>query len=126
VLQPPGPRILVVDDDDAQTSLIKRFLDRHGYQVTCSNSPLKALELLQEQVDFKLVITDLMMPHSDGISFTQSLHALEHYKNLPVVLITAYPSDEMIEKGMRKGVALTLQKPLELSKLLDLVGFATH
>jgi two-component system, chemotaxis family, chemotaxis protein CheY len=126
VPQPPGPRILVVDDDDAQTALIKRFLDRHGYQVTCSNSPVMALELLQEQADFKLVITDLMMPHSDGISFTQALHELEHYKNLPVVLITAYPSDEMIEKGMRKGVALTLQKPLELSKLLDLVGFATH
>ena len=43
-----------------------------------------------------------------------------------LILITAYPSDDIIDKGMRKGVALTLPKPIDFTKLLDLVGFATH
>jgi hypothetical protein len=40
-------------------------------------------------------------------------------------LITAWPSEEVSDKGMRRGVAMTLSKPVQLSKLLDLVGFAT-
>ena len=44
---------------------------------------------------------------------------------MPVILMTAFGNDSILDKGMRHGVAMTLSKPLELSKLLDLVGFAT-
>ena len=67
-----------------------------------------------------------MMPHVDGIAFTQQIHAMPNHANVPVILITAYGNDALTDQSMRKGVALTLSKPLELSKLLDLVGFATH
>ncbi len=77
----------------------------------------------QEPVN--LVITDLMMPHVDGITFTEQLHALPGCADVPVIMITAHGSESITEKGMRQGVALTLSKPLQLHKLLDLVGFAT-
>lgn len=121
-----GPTILVVDDDDATLTMVGIFLRRNGYRVVAASNPLKALELLERETDVKLVITDLMMPHVDGIAFTQRLHAMPRYAGLPVILVTAYGTDELTDKGMRKGVALTLSKPLELNKLLDLVGFATH
>jgi two-component system chemotaxis response regulator CheY len=117
--------ILVVDDDEAQVNLISAFLRRNGYRVLTAPNPVKALELLQTDT-VKLIITDLMMPHVDGIAFTEQVHAMDKFKDLPVIMITAYGSDEITDKGMRKGVALTLAKPLQLSKLLDLVGFATH
>jgi CheY-like chemotaxis protein len=120
-----GVNILIVDDDQAQALMLATFLGKHGYQCYTAPDPVAGLQtLMKEHVD--LVITDLMMPHVDGISFTQQIHAVPRFKDLPVILITAYPSEELSDKGMRKGVAMTLHKPLELSKLLDLVGFATH
>ncbi len=120
----PGPSVLVVDDDEATLTLISIFLRRNGYRVHSATNPLEALELLQTE-KVELVITDLMMPHVDGIGFTERVHKLPGCASLPVILITAYGTDELTDKGLRKGVALTLSKPLELSKLLDLVGFAT-
>jgi CheY-like chemotaxis protein len=118
-------KILVVDDDEATLNMLATFLTRHGYCIMTASNPLKALEILKSAV-FDLVITDLMMPHIDGISFTQAIHALPNHSLVPVIMITAHGSDDLTEQGMRKGVALTLAKPLELNKLLDLVGFATH
>lgn len=121
-----GPiKILVVDDDLALCSLIARFLTKNGYQVLTAPDALRAQEVLDRE-DVRLVITDLMMPYVDGISFTEQLRRSPKHKDLPVILITAYPSDEIVDKGMRKGVALTLSKPLDFQKLLNLVGFATH
>lgn len=116
--------ILVVDDDEATLNLLGTFLRRHGYRVLSASNPVRGLELLQQE-DVKLVITDLMMPHVDGITFTQQIHRLAPYRDLPVIMMTAFGNDGVLDQGMRQGVALTLSKPLELSKLLDLVGFAT-
>jgi CheY-like chemotaxis protein len=120
----PVISILVVDDDEATLNLLGTFLRRNGYRVLMAANPVRGLELLKTD-DIKLVITDLMMPHVDGIAFAEQIHQLEKYRDLPVIMMTAYGSDAVHEKSMRKGVALTLDKPLELSKLLDLVGFAT-
>lgn len=118
-------QILVVDDDAAQAQLIARFLGKHGYEVFTAGSPPEAMPILSSK-SVRLVITDLMMPHADGITFAQQIHAQPKWKDMPVILITAWHTDEIADKGMRKGVALTLSKPIDFNKLLDLVGFATH
>jgi two-component system, chemotaxis family, chemotaxis protein CheY len=121
----PVIKVLVVDDDEATINLLSTFLRRNGYRVLSAGNPVRGLEMLQTADDIKLVITDLMMPHVDGIAFAKQIHALERYQDLPVIMMTAYGSDAITEESMRQGVAMTLRKPLELSKLLDLVGFAT-
>ena len=121
----PVITILVVDDDEATLNLLGTFLRRNGYRVLAASNPVRGLELLASESDIKLVITDLMMPHIDGIDFTKRIHEHEQYKNLPVIMMTAFGSDRVLDQGLRHGVAMTLSKPLELSKLLDLVGFAT-
>ena len=120
----PVISILVVDDDEATLNLLGTFLRRNGYRVLAASNPVRGLELLKSD-DIKLVITDLMMPHIDGIDFTKQIHQIEKYRNVPVIMMTAFGNDGVLDKSMRQGVAMTLSKPLELSKLLDLVGFAT-
>lgn len=120
----PKITLLVVDDDEAIRQLMASFLGSNGFEVLTAPNPVKALELLDAH-PVKLVITDLMMPHVDGVTFTQQIHARPQYKDLPVILITAYGNDQVGDHSLRKGVALTLDKPIELNKLLDLVGFAT-
>ena len=116
--------ILVVDDDEATLHLISTFLRRNGYRVIAASNPIRALEILKAEI-VQLVITDWMMPYVDGIDFTEQLHALPGYADVPVILVTAHGAAEVSDQGMRRGVALTLAKPLELHRLLDLVGFAT-
>ena len=121
-----GPvQILVVDDDEAQANMIALFLRKHGYEIFTAGSPPEAMPILNSQ-QIRLVITDLMMPHADGITFAQQIHSTPRFKDLPVILITAWHTDEISDKGMRKGIALTMSKPIDFNKLLDLVGFATH
>jgi two-component system, chemotaxis family, chemotaxis protein CheY len=123
---PPAPKkILVVDDDESQANLIATYLRKHHFQVVTASDPIAAMQTLQTVGNVDLVITDLMMPHVDGIAFTEKLKKWPGMQDVPVILITAWDSDEVADKGMRKGVAMTLSKPVQLSKLLDLVGFAT-
>lgn len=120
----PVISVLVVDDDEATLNLLGTFLRRNGYRVLTASNPVRGLELLAHE-EVSLVITDLMMPHVDGIAFTEQIHALPKFRHVPVIMITAFGNDSVQDKSMRQGVAMTLSKPLELSKLLDLVGFAT-
>lgn len=120
----PVISILIVDDDEATLHLLATFLRRNGYRVLTATNPVRGLELLKND-SVRLVITDWMMPHVDGIAFTEQIHALDAYRTVPVIMITAYGNDEVSDSSMRRGVAMTLNKPIELNKLLDLVGFAT-
>jgi CheY-like chemotaxis protein len=115
--------ILVVDDDVNLCTGLSSYLEQHGYTVYSAADALQALDVLERQ-QIGLVITDYMMPHVDGIRFTEMLKADPRLQNIPVLLITASPEPEVMDKGMRKGVALTLQKPVDMGQLLNLVRFA--
>ncbi|MDY7232607.1 response regulator [Hyalangium rubrum] len=115
--------ILVVDDDWNLCTGLSHFLERQGYTVYSAADALQALDVLERE-PIGLVITDYLMPHVDGIRFTEMLKADERFKSIPVLLITASVDGTVTDQGMRKGVALTLQKPVDMSQLLNLVRFA--
>jgi CheY-like chemotaxis protein len=115
--------ILVVDDDHSLCVMLSRYLEKHGFRVFSAGDALQALDVLgREQID--MVITDYQMPYLDGIGLTEQLKADERYKDLPVILITGNPSDEISERGLRKGVAMMLSKPIDFERLLTLIRFA--
>jgi CheY-like chemotaxis protein len=115
--------ILVVDDDLDLCTMLSRFLEKHGYKVHSASDALQALDIL-DRIPVGLVLTDYMMPHMDGIRFTETLRSDPRHKETPVILLTAFNSEELAERGMRKGVALTLEKPVDFERLLTLVRFA--
>lgn len=101
--------------------MLSRFLEKQGYTVFSAGDALQALDVMtREQV--QMVITDYRMPHLDGISFTEQLRADPRYKDLPIIMITAHP--EFSDSGMRKGIAMTLEKPIDFDRLLTLIRFA--
>lgn len=115
--------ILVVDDDLELCKILSRFFEKHGFVVHSAGDALQALDILERE-GIEFIITDLMMPHMDGISFLEVLKRDPRWKDLPVVILTAYPSDEIMDKGLRKGAAFTLSKPIDFNRLLTLVQFA--
>ncbi|MFP2931398.1 response regulator [Pyxidicoccus sp. 3LG] len=115
--------ILVVDDDLELCTMLSRFLEMHGFTVYSAADALQALDIL-ERNQVGMVITDYIMPHLDGIAFTEMLKADPRFQTIPVLLMTASTDEGITDRGLRKGVALTLHKPLDMGQLLTLVRFA--
>ncbi|GMU01396.1 hypothetical protein KH5H1_55160 [Corallococcus caeni] len=115
--------ILVVDDDYELCTMLSRYLEMHGYTVFSASDALQALDIM-ERHPVGLVITDYLMPHLDGIHFTEMLKADPRFQNISVLMMTASNDANISDRGLRKGVAITLQKPLDMGQLLNLVRFA--
>jgi two-component system chemotaxis response regulator CheY len=79
--------ILVVDDFDMWRHLASRILTEAGYQVTQAESGERAIRLAQSSLP-DLVLTDLEMPHLNGVEMAQRLRALPNFKSVPILLLT--------------------------------------
>lgn len=112
----PKCRILIVDDDKRMTRTLADILNMAGHEAAEASSGQQALELIRAQ-SFDCVLTDVRMPEMDGVEFHRQL--LQFQPGLPVVLMTAYASDEIIRKGLEEGVVGVLDKPLDISQLLS-------
>ena len=86
-----------------------------GHQPVEANSGVEALEKARKQ-HFDCVLTDVRMPGMDGVELHRQLRQVQ--PGLPVVLMTAYASDEIIHKGLGEGVVGVFDKPLDISTLL--------
>src|SRR5437667_10389467 len=87
-LTPKAPRILIVDDDAGQRSLLDSFLKSQGFQTKPVSSGEQALAVLRAE-EIGMMISDVRMP---GISGLETLRqARRQHTVLPVLLVTAFP-----------------------------------
>lgn len=113
--------VLVVDDEEAIVSMLRRFLPRSGYDATCVTSPAVALDLFERDPSaFDLVVTDRTMPGMTGEELIARMHAIR--PRLPVVLCTGFGHNEGAE-GEHPHVHF-LAKPFELTELLRAMTLA--
>ncbi|PWU16571.1 MAG: sigma-54-dependent Fis family transcriptional regulator [Verrucomicrobia bacterium] len=116
------PRILIVDDDPGQRSLLDSFLRSQGFEIVLAASGEQALALLRDQT-FGLMISDVRMP---GLSGLETLRrAREENSILPVLLVTAYADIREAVGAMRDGALNYLAKPIDLDELLATVRNVT-
>lgn len=116
-------RLLVVDDEDTQREMLKRILDRAGYQVQTAPNGQEALSALREG-SFDLALTDQRMPVLDGMELLSRVRA--EFADLPVVMMTAYGSVETAVDAMKRGAADYLTKPFEKEELLLVLDRVTR
>jgi len=117
-----SPRILIVDDDAGQRSLLSSFLKGQGFDIVTADSGERALETLRSG-EFSMMISDVRMP---GISGLEALkRAREQNSILPVLLVTAYADIREAVGAMRDGAVNYLAKPIDLDELLATVQKAT-
>src|SRR5580658_5830412 len=114
----PMPRILIVDDDPGQRSLLNSFLRSQDFETVTADSGERALELLRT-AKFDLMISDVRMPGLSGLE-TLRLARKEH-STLPVLLVTAYTDVRDAVAAMRDGAVNYLAKPIDLDELLATV-----
>ncbi len=108
-------RILVIDDDPAVTSLLKRGLAYEGFAVDTAKSGVEGLAIARERPS-DLVILDVMMPGFDGYEVLQRLRAAD--ERVPVIMLTAKdaPNDQV--QGLESGADDYVIKPFTFEVLL--------
>ncbi len=123
VLEPesaPSRHILVVDDEEAVTDVIRRFLAIAGHEVVCHCSGERALAYLQGGGAADLVILDLMIPHEHGSTNFQRLQQCR--PGLPILLCTGLVQGSDAGAISEWGAAGLLRKPFRMNELWHAVN----
>ena len=105
--------VLIVEDEQAISNLLKISLSKAGYTCTCVFDGLKAADIL-ENTRFDLILLDVMLPGASGFELMDYIRPLD----IPVIFITAKNSVADRVKGLKMGADDYLVKPFEISELL--------
>ena len=116
------PRILIVDDDSGQRSLLDSFLRSQGFDTITADSGERALEVLNAE-PVSMMISDVRMPGISGLDTLRK--AREKHVVLPVLLVTAYADIREAVGAMKDGALNYLAKPIDLDELVATVRQAT-
>src|SRR6185503_11667749 len=111
-------KLLVVDDEKHLLDVLCEMLLQHGYEVVGFNSSPRALEELKEH-DFDLLLSDLMMPDMDGVTFLKA--ALEIDPSLVAIIMTGQGTVQTAVEAMKLGAFDYLLKPFKLNVLLPVL-----
>ncbi|MEO6246001.1 MAG: sigma-54 dependent transcriptional regulator [Opitutaceae bacterium] len=115
------PRILIVDDDRGQRSLLETFLRAQGYETQTAASGEAALQMLAEQ-PFAMMVSDVRMPGMSGIETLRRVR--QKHADLPVLLVTAFADIRSAVAAMRDGAVNYLAKPIDLEEFITSVRLA--
>ena len=114
-MNPPKPRLLLIDDDPNTLASLSRAFRLAGYEATVCDSAARALDLIRTE-HFDLIFSDVVMPGKDGVSLLEDLKKLG--VPTPVVMISGQASVETAVRATRLGAVDFLEKPLSTEKLL--------
>lgn len=106
-------KLLIIDDQKSILQMLKRRFTKLDYQVFTTDNKDEALQILESEI-IDLVLLDYMMPGVSGFDFF--LHFHEKY-DLPVIMMTAHSSINLVIEFMRNGGADFVEKPIDVEVL---------
>lgn len=101
-------KVLIVDDEDSNLSLLEYVLRRYNYKIDKANNGNQAIDKFISN-EYDVVLLDVMMPGIDGIETCKRMN--EFNSNVPIILLTALNDDEIIKKGFDAGAWDYITKP---------------
>lgn len=111
--------ILVVEDDINLLEGIRTVLELEGYRVLIAENGEHALGVLKNTMQLpELVVSDIMMPHMDGIQLLEEIRKMPGWLTIPFIFLTARSEKGDIQRGKQLGVDDYLIKPFDADDLL--------
>ena len=114
--------ILIVDDDEMMRAFIRELLTTHDFNISeAANGKLGLKEFRENTPD--LVLTDIIMPEMEGISFIRELRA--HNKDIPIIAMTGNVHgrmEEFLDISAKLGADDILRKPIKSQEFLDAIN----
>lgn len=108
--------ILVVDDSEDTTEMLRHLLEIGGATVNVATSGFEALRLAGEN-QFDVVLSDISMPEMDGFEFLRKLRELPGKEDLPAVALTGFGRPEDVKRAYDEGFIAHLTKPFDIQAL---------
>jgi len=113
-----GSKILLVEDNLINQKVLINILDKSGIEIVIANNGLEALNLIiEDKIDFDLVLMDINMPVMDGYTATEKLREIDAFNELPIVAFSALVLDSEIKKMYDCGMNAFLSKPINMGKM---------
>jgi response regulator NasT len=113
-------KILIADDESIIRMGLKSMLEGMGHEVTAAVNGREALEMTRRQ-KFDLAILDIKMPYTDGL---QAAKTIARTKPMPIIMLTAFGDDDLIEKASDLPIHGYLIKPVESNELSATINVA--
>ena len=112
-------KILVVDDDKALNRSVCFFLSQSGYEAVGCLSAEEAYDEMYKTV-FDLIISDIMMPGTDGFEFAKTVRTLSN--DIPILFMSARDDFAAKQRGFKIGIDDYVTKPVDLDEMLLRIG----
>jgi two-component system chemotaxis sensor kinase CheA len=109
--------LLLVEDSLTTRTRMKRILEGGGYEVVTAVDGVNAMSKLGTR-RFDGLVSDISMPHMDGLTLTARVRQLKRYAELPIILVTMLASEEDKKRGLEAGANAYITKPAFDQKLL--------
>ncbi|WP_407425836.1 two-component regulator propeller domain-containing protein [Arcticibacter sp.] len=108
-------RILIVEDNEDMANFLRSSL-MHDYMTDAVYNAQNALKML-EDANYNLIISDIMMPGMDGISFAKKIKTDQNYSHIPVILLSAKIDNMSKAEGLSSGADVFIEKPFSILHL---------
>lgn len=115
-------KVLIVDDSQSTRMLVRLFLKKEGNDVIEAPDGETAVELLKEQKDIDVIVTDINMPGLSGIDLIKIIRGVEDYRFSPVIVLTSPDCPENCEKAKSAGTTAWINKPFKPESLIRIIN----
>ncbi|MEJ8302911.1 ATP-binding protein [Saccharibacillus sacchari] len=116
-----GRRLLIVDDDARNIYAITVALESRGAEVGIAENGREALDMLERDPAYDLVLMDIMMPVMDGYEAMRTLRSQPMFAELPIIVLTAKAMKDERELCLEAGASDYISKPLDVERLFSLL-----
>ena len=121
-----GKRLLLVDDDMRNIYALSAQLEELGFDISLANNGREALETLERDPGFDIVLMDIMMPEMDGYEAMGRIRQQPRFTTLPILALTAKAMKDDRAKCLDAGANDYCSKPIDMSKLTSLMRVWLH
>jgi len=111
------PRVLIVEDEDAQAEVLRYNLNREGFEAVVAFDGEEAMLAVEEQQP-DLIVLDWMLPGVSGLAVCQRLRARNETRTLPIILLTARGEEGDCVRGLDSGADDYVVKPFSPAELI--------
>jgi len=124
-LRLPALRILLAEDNRVNQTFARRALEMDGHSVACAANGRQALQMLDRDGPFDLVLMDIQMPEMDGMEATRRIRAGEgggFDPGVPIIALTAYAMKGDKDRFLSAGMNDYISKPFDTTELSEVIG----
>jgi two-component system, OmpR family, KDP operon response regulator KdpE len=114
MIREPKPRVLVVDDEPQILRVLRRSLERHGFEVVTAAEAATALQIVRSMA-IQLVITDLRMPDMSGVELCREIRRTS---SIPLIIISVKGEEETKVEALDAGADDYVTKPFGMEELM--------